>query len=68
MMAVFRRPLGPMRGSVTFDNVTASARHAMLRGILSAKPDAAGQAHRDILGELGKQVDIRFDGRVALHA
>ena len=36
MMAVFGRLTAPMRGSITFDNDTAFARHALLRGMLSA--------------------------------
>jgi IS30 family transposase len=36
MMAVFGRLTAPMRGSVTFDNDTAFARHALLRSMLRA--------------------------------
>jgi IS30 family transposase len=36
MMAVFRRLAPEMRGSITFDNDTAFARHALLRSMLSA--------------------------------
>lgn len=36
VMAVFGRLSGPMRGSVTFDNDTAFARHTMLRDMLLA--------------------------------
>jgi len=36
MMAVFGRLTAPMRGSVTFDNDTAFARHALLRSLLRA--------------------------------
>ena len=36
MMAVFGRLTAPMRGSITFDNDTCFARHALLRGMLSA--------------------------------
>ena len=36
MMAVFGRLTQPMRGSITFDNDTAFARHTLLRGMLSA--------------------------------
>ena len=121
MMAVFGRLSSPMRGSVTFDNDTAFARHTMLRSMLSAttyfcdayaswqkggvenangrirrwlprKTDLDEMTDEDIqeiamtmnltprkclgfrspleafLGELGKQVDIRFHGRVALRA
>ena len=121
MMAVFGRLSGPMRGSVTFDNDTAFARHTMLKGMLSAttyfcdayaswqkggvenangrirrwiprKTDLDEMTDEDIqeiamtlnltprkclgyrspleafFSELGKQVDIRFHGRVALHA
>lgn len=129
MMAVFARLSGPMRGSVTFDNDTAFARHTMLRSMLSATTDAPRPLLRNVcdayaswqkggvenangrirrwlprntdleemtdediqeiamtlnltprkclgfrspieafLGELGKQVDIRFHGRVALRA
>ncbi|MEO0625299.1 MAG: hypothetical protein AAFU49_13690 [Pseudomonadota bacterium] len=41
MMPVFGRLSGPMRGSVTFDNDTAFAGHAMLRGILSTTDASA---------------------------
>ena len=119
MMAVFGRLTKPMRGSITFDNDTAFARHTLLRGMLSAttyfcdayaswqkggvenangrlrrwlprKTDLDAMDDEDIqeiamtlnltprkclgfrspieafLGELGKQVDIRFHSRVAL--
>lgn len=119
MMAVFGRLTAPMRGSITFDNDTAFARHALLRGMLRATTyfcdadaswqkggveNANGRLRRwlprgtdldamddeDIqeiamtlnltprkwlgfrspvevfLGELGKQVDIRFHRRAAL--
>ena len=36
MMAVFGRLTAPMRGSITFDNDTAFARHALLRSMLRA--------------------------------
>jgi len=36
MMTVFSRLTAPMRGSITFDNDTAFARHSLLRGMLSA--------------------------------
>ena len=36
MIAVFGRLTAPMRGSITFDNDTAFARHALLRSTLSA--------------------------------
>ncbi len=121
MMAVLGRLSAPMRGSVTFDNDTAFARHTLLRSMLSAttcfcdayaswqkggvenangrlrrwlprKTDLDTMTDADIqeiamtlnltprkclgfrspleafLGELGKQVDIRFHGRVALRA
>ncbi len=121
MMAVFGRLTAPMRGSITFDNDTAFARHALLRSMLRATTyffdayaswqkggveNANGRLRRwlprrtdldtmtdeDIqeiamtlnltprkclgfrspieafLGELGEHVDIRFHGRVALHA